>query len=287
MMVPKGVLIPIGGNEAKGPEQELSADFLHQVDFFKAGILKEVLQEVKQKTAELIVEIVPAASKIPEEVGKIYIDAFKQLGCKNVNILQIHEREEADSKKNLKKLSEANLLFFTGGDQAVLVRKIGDTKFAAILQQRYMNEDLVIAGTSAGAMAMSKNMIREGYGREAFLKGIVSTGLGLSLLPHAIIDTHFMTRGRLTRLTEALVRFPDCVAFGISEDTAMIITEGNKMKAIGSGVIVIMEGDEIKNTNYNEVNEFQPVFIENLKLHILAKGATYLMKERRLIKNED
>ena len=106
--------------------------------------------------------------------------------------------------------------------------------FHDILLDRYKNEDgFVIAGTSAGAMAMTNEMISGGSPKEAFVKGAVSMYKGLALIPELIIDTHFIQRGRFGRQSEAVAKFPNLIGFGLAEDTGVIIKNGNECTVIG------------------------------------------------------
>ncbi|WP_266365907.1 cyanophycinase [Tellurirhabdus rosea] len=283
MNVPKGKLIPIGGNEAKGPAEQTDDDRSPLVDFFHSGILKEVLDEIRGEQSRI--EVIPSASSVPDEMREMYDEAFEHLNLRQVGYLDIRSRGEAHAAENLKRLEQADGVIFTGGDQVKLTEILAGTPFFDLLKRRYQEEPFVIAGTSAGAMAMSHFMIREGNSAEPLLKGMVDTGQGFGLLPQAIIDTHFMNRGRLARMTEALMRHPECIALGISEDTGLVITGEDTMRAIGSGVIIVIEADEIIKTNYHHANEFEPVYIENLRLHILAQGASYSLRQRRFIEH--
>ena len=285
MTIPKGKLIPIGGGEAKGNDDNDSSSELRQIDFFASGILAEFLAEVKGKESRIVV--IPAASEIPKEVGKDYLEAFHKLGCKNVHVLFIDSFEDADRKGNLERINEADGVLFTGGDQTKLIDKLLDSQLLKRIQERYQHEHFVIAGTSAGAAAMPRLAIKEGKGAESLIKGLIETEKGLSLLPEAIIDTHFMQRSRLPRLTEALLRNPGLLGIGLCVDSGVVISEGNVLRAIGSGGVFILDADEVKDTNYYEVPELQPVYVNNLRLNILARGASYYLKDRIFTKTEE
>jgi cyanophycinase len=278
MLIPKGKLIPIGGGEAKGPDSEAASSELRQTHFFTSGILEQFLHEVKG--TDSIIEIIPAASELPKEMGQAYIDAFRKLGCRTVHVMNFTSPEEADQATHLKRIKKADGVLFTGGDQDKLVNTLLDSQLLQIIQDRYMQEDFVIAGTSAGAAAMPRLALKEGKSAESLIKGLVETEKGLSLLSEAIIDTHFMQRSRLPRLVEALLRNPGLFGIGLCVDTGVVITEGNCLRAIGSGGVFIVETDAVKNTNYYEIPELQPVCVDNLRIHILAAGATYQFRER-------
>jgi cyanophycinase len=268
---PKGILIPIGGNEAKEEKNKLSDDQHQKVSFSDDGILKIVLNEIKSRNP--IIEILPIASINPDEMENKYSKAFSRLGVK-VNCIHINHKGETDKPENLERLAKANGIFFTGGDQKLLVHKLEGSEFLNILTQKYLNEEFVIAGTSAGAMAMGDSIIFEGNSNEAMIKGIIKTGTGLNLIDKIIIDTHFFNRGRLTRLIEALIQHKRYTGIGIGEDTALILKNGS-FKVIGNGTVMIVEPVKDEFTNYEEINERDPVYIRNLKMHLLSRNSVY------------
>lgn len=285
MSVPNGKLIPIGGGEAKERGDNATSGELRQVDFFESGILAEFLAEVKGPESRI--EVIPAASEIPEEMGESYLKAFRELGCTNVHVLYINSQEEADSRQNLQRIDKADGVLFTGGDQTRLVDKLLDTQLLSKIHERYQSDGFVIAGTSAGAAAMPRLAIKAGKGAEALIKGMVETEKGLSLLPGAIIDTHFMQRSRFPRLTEALLRNPGLLGIGLCTDTGVVISGGDVLRTIGSGSICIIDTDNVRDTNYHEIPELQPVYVNNLRVNMLAKGASYYLKDRIFTKTEE
>lgn len=276
---PKGKLIIIGGKEAKKPEKSVSLDNKQNVDF-SDGILTEVINELMKDSP--LIEVIPVASEDQEDVGKKYIAAFKKLHQK-ANVMIMKTKKDVDSPEYLERIEKANLVFFTGGDQEKLHKFLSGTKLLEILKIKYENEDFILAGTSSGAMVMSENMIISGDGDEAVLKGIIDSKEGLGFIENVIIDTHFLSRGRLSRLAESLLVHNQNIGMGICEDTGVVVTEGRFLRTIGSGTVVIMEGQDIKKTNYQTIKDKDPVFIENLTMHILAKGAGYDLQQRRFL----
>jgi cyanophycinase len=277
MKIPKGKLIPIGGNEAKDDQEE--TDDQQKVNFRK-GILKEIVSEMRGNKP--VIELIPAASNHQQEIADRYRKAFGKLGYK-INVLIIEDNKNTDDNVNLERIEKADGIFFTGGDQLKLRDTLHCSKLFDLIKKKYINEDFVIAGTSAGAMIMSELMINTGESQESVLKGIVRLTEGFNFLPGTIIDTHFFNRGRFARLTEALLQKHKLTGFGISEDSGLIVTEGNLMRAIGSGTVMIIDNHEIKNTNYARIKVKEPVFVENLVVHILAPGSAYKLKEKEFI----
>lgn len=279
MNVPKGKLIPIGGNEAKEYTDKGLDDIEQNIDF-QSGVLKQVIAEMRKKKPSIAV--LPIASNHQEEIAAIYEAAFGKIGHKTHPLI-IHDKEDVDHKKNLERISETDGIFITGGDQSKLKKLLNGTRFLEILHDRYQNEEFVVAGTSAGAMILSEYMIDTGASEESVIKGIIKLTKGFGFLPKTIIDTHFFNRGRFARLTEALLQKKNLIGIGISEDTALVVTAGNAMKAIGSGTVIIMDNDEIKNTNYEVVQDKDPIFVEHLVVHLLARGSAYLLKEKKFL----
>jgi cyanophycinase len=266
-----GKLIIIGGAVDKGSftETDLDKNAAKNLNFFEAGILKRIIDESRLKEDSRI-EVITTASKIPREIGPEYVKALNYLGATNVDVLNIETREEAMSTEVVDRLKAADVVMFTGGDQLRLTSILGGTPFHDVLLDKYKNEDFIYAGTSAGAAAASNNMIYQGSSSEALLKGEVKISSGLGLIDGVIIDTHFVQRGRIGRLFQAVVGNPKVLGIGLGEDTGLLITN-NQMEAIGSGLVILVDGREIKDTNLTQVELGQPISINHLVTHVMSK----------------
>jgi cyanophycinase len=272
----RGKLIIIGGAVDKGSftETDLDKNAAKNLNFFEAGILKRIIEESKHKEQSRV-EVITTASKIPREIGPEYVKAFAYLGANNVDVLHIEKREQAVDVEVLARLKAADVVMFTGGDQLRLTSILGGTAFHDILLEKYHNEDFIYAGTSAGAAAASSNMIYQGSSSEALLKGEVKITSGLGLIDGVIIDTHFVQRGRIGRLFQSVVGNPKVLGIGLGEDTGLLITDNNKMEAIGSGLVILVDGREIKDTNLTQVELGQPISINHLVTHVMSINDTF------------
>lgn len=277
----KGKLIAIGGAEDKGVVLEKALAIHHNLNFFGLGILRRIVEEAGGISARI--EVVTTASMIPFEVGNNYLEAFGRIGCTNVDVMHIRTREDVQDEDYIERIQNCDAVMFTGGNQMRLTSTFGGTKFLKIIQNRYKNEPFIVAGTSAGAMAMSNTMIYEGDASKAHLKGEVKITTGLGFMQNVIFDSHFEKRGRFGRLSQAVGANPSCIGIGLGEDTGMLITEGNKMEAIGSGMVVIIDGHDIRHSNIADIPEGNPMSVENIKVHLCAKGNGFLVHERRFI----
>jgi cyanophycinase len=279
-----GKLIIIGGAVDKGSftETDLDKNVSNNLNFFETGILKRIINESKHKENSRI-EIITTASVIPKEIGPEYVKAFEYLNAKNIDILNIERREQAADEAILTRLKAADIVMFTGGDQLRLTSILGGTPFHDILLDKYHNEEFIYAGTSAGAAAASNNMIYQGSSSEALLKGEVKISSGLGLIDGVIIDTHFVQRGRIGRLFQAVVGNPRVLGIGLGEDTGLLITNNNKqMEAIGSGLVILVDGREIKDTNLTKVELGQPISISHLVTHVMSKFDTYNLETHKM-----
>ncbi|MBL0234619.1 MAG: cyanophycinase [Chitinophagaceae bacterium] len=274
----KGKLIAIGGAEDKGTDLETGKINRNNLNFGELGILRRVVEESGGPSARI--EVITTASMIPYEVGEAYLDAFGRLGCTNVGLMHIRTREDAMAEHYVERVRNCDAVMFSGGNQLRLSATDGGTEFLSILKKRYKEENFVIAGTSAGAMAMSNTMIYEGNATRAHLKGEVKITTGLGFIGNIIIDSHFEKRGRFNRLAQAVASNPGCIGMGLGEDTGMLITEGNRMEAIGSGLVIIIDGHDIRHSNIADIPDGNPISLENLKVHFCEKGNGYLLNER-------
>jgi len=273
----KGTLIPIGGNEDKGFED----DEIHRLDYIEEGILSHVVQQAGGVNAKIVV--IPTASSIPKEVGENYLKAFDTLGCKDVTVLDIRSRKDATSANALKHIKAAQCVMFSGGDQSKISKFIGGTTLHQILLERYKHEsDFVIAGTSAGAMAMAEEMVAGGSSSKAFVKDAVKMKKGLGLIPQLVIDTHFIQRGRFGRLAEAVAKYPDLLGIGLAEDTGIIIKNGKDCTVIGSGMALIFDPRKLKHNNEKILKPGTPMSLTNMKVHVLANGDRFNIKSKKI-----
>jgi cyanophycinase len=285
-MMPKGKLIIIGGALDKGSftENTFADQVEENLNFFEKGILKRIIDESKHQKNSRI-EIVPTASKVPDIVGVEYARAFGYLGAENVGVLNVENREDALSPEALDRIANANVIFFTGGDQLRLTSIFGGTLIHDLLLKKYLEEDFLYVGTSAGAACASKNMIYQGSSREALLKGEIKITSGLGFMDNVIIDTHFVQRGRIGRLFQAVVGNPKTLGIGLGEDTGLLIKNGVSMDALGSGLVIIVDGRQILDSNISDVALGEPISIKNLVVHVMSQGDVYCLEKSDLTIN--
>jgi len=279
----QGKLIIIGGAIDRGSFTEVSFDqnVANNLNFFETGILRRIIRESKHGHKSRI-EVITTASVIPRQVGPEYIKAFAYLDAKNVGVLYIEKREQTNDPEVIARIQAADVVMFTGGDQLRLTSILGGTKLHDIILDKYKSEDFIYAGTSAGAAAASNNMIYQGSSSEALLKGEVKITSGLSLIQDVIIDTHFVQRGRMGRLFQAVVGNPRTLGIGLGEDTGLLITGEGRMEAIGSGLVILVDGRHVRDTNLTQVDLGKPISINNMVVHVMSMFDTYDLTTREM-----
>jgi cyanophycinase len=282
MQFAKGKLLAIGGAEDKGTDSETGQINRYNLNFSELGILRRIVEEIGGEDKRI--EVITTASMIPVEVGENYMYGFRKIGCKDFGLMHIRNRADAANEEYIERLRNCHAVMFSGGNQLRLTTTFGGTKFLEIILERYNTEEnFLVAGTSAGAMAMSNTMIYEGNAAKAHLKGQVKITTGLGFMDDVIFDSHFEKRGRFGRLAQAVSSNPSCIGIGLGEDTGVLISDGNKMEAIGSGLVVILDGHDIRHSNIADIPDGCPISIENMKVHFLEKGNGYLPIERIFI----
>ena len=280
-MKPKGKVLIIGGSEDRGSENTPDMKGLGK-EYQNFEILKELLPSGGSKKKIIIVS---TASSVPDEMNEMYSKAFGELGFKSLEFVDIKTKEEAADPRYGDMVADAHAVFFTGGDKFSLAATLGGTEFIQCIRDKFNHDpDFVVAGTSAGAMAMSRIMIAQGGIHEALLKDDLRITSGLGIFDTCIIDTHFVKRGRFGRLSNAIIMNPEALGIGLGEDTALIIRNGEEAECRGSGAVIVIDGQAIRQTNIAEAADDEALYVENLIVHILAKGCRFSVKNREFVK---
>lgn len=276
-MKPKGTLLIIGGAEDKVDCKALAIE--KKKRDFKHFELLNLLLKGKKK-----VEIITTASMYQKEMTENYQRTFDKIGFMNTGFIPIVNKDEASLSEYIKRIEQANAVFFSGGDQSRLANILGGTPFMEVIMKRYYeDENFVVAGTSAGAMAMSKIMIYGGGTQEVVFRHDLKITTGFGFLQHCIIDSHFIKRGRFGRLANAVITNPGQLGVGLGDDTALIVKNGEDAECLGSGAVVIIDSSTIGQSNIAEEEEDEcGVFVENLRVHLLVKGCRFNLKSRMI-----
>jgi len=238
------------------------------------SILKQILDVTRAKRIVLI----PTASCYPRDVHRDYGDSFSVLNIPETICLDIRDATEADRKQHLAALDEADLVYFSGGDQVRLVSKLVNTKLFDQIRSRFDAGDLHIAGTSAGASAVGNPMIFDGDYKGS-LKGSIGSMEGFGLIDGVTIDTHFSARQRLSRLSQFLISGQCEKGIGLDENTGILIDPNDEFEVIGADMVAVLNSAGVTGSNYSSVAEGQPLRFNNMSMGFLPPGTRFSLKK--------
>lgn len=261
-----GHLLVIGGAEDKYNERR---------------ILKKFLELAGGEAAEVL--IVPVASDFPEFAADVYTQAFRNLGVVSPRVLRATSRQDIVNADVERLVDGVTGVFMTGGDQMRLVSLLGGTKLAEALRKKVRETNVVMAGTSAGAAAMSTSMIVRGEPSSHPHKNAVKLSPGLGFLKNIIIDQHFSERGRISRLITAVSYNPYNLGIGIDENTAIILDGKGVLEVFGQGSTTIVDGSQITFNEIAEVADNESFSLCGVQFHVLRDGLVYNYLDRHPI----
>ncbi len=259
----RGHLILIGGAEDRTEE-------------------KVVLSNVVKYTQAKNIVVIPSASGYPVGLGEDYFYAFSKLGVPEVHILDLRTPEDCTKPEHLEKLKKCDLVFMTGGDQVRLFNVIGNTPVHNIIRERSFHDGLSVAGTSAGAAIVSNPMIYDGN-MLGLYKGRVHFSEGLGLLESITVDTHFVARGRLGRLTQFLCTGICNLGIGVGENTGLFIKPDFTADVIGTGMVTVVNTGDLSYNNYHSIVEDMPISIQGIESGFLQHGTSFDLKTWKII----
>ena len=250
----KGSLVIIGGHEDRKGEKK---------------ILRAVADRLDDDGKIVVCTV---ASAVPDDLWKEYDAAFRSIGVPHIHHLHITARHETMTPKAMSVLDGASGVFFTGGDQLKITSQIGDTPVYSRIQEIY-EQGGVIAGTSAGASAMSETMMVTNNGESSYrIKSSLLMAPGLGLAHDMLIDQHFAERGRMGRLIGAVSQNPRVLGIGIDENTAMIVDRDRQFTVLGVGAVYVVDASKTTYSNIGDEDTDRTLTSLNLIVHMLSQG---------------
>lgn len=247
---------------------------------------KQVLRQLVDRTRARRIVIVPTASAYPKDASCDFTEAFTDLDVADVACLDIRYRDEADRDGHLDLLKRADVVFFSGGDQVKLVNTLKQTRFIDLIRARFNAGKLHVAGTSAGATAAGNPMIYYGN-RNGLKKGTVKHADGFGFIDGVAIDTHFSARKRLSRLSQFLISGNCPKGIGLDEDTGIVIDAQRRFDVVGSGVVTVLDGAAVTDSNFHRVQKGDPLRFANMRLGVLPAGSRFSIREWAVIDARD
>jgi cyanophycinase len=232
-----------------------------------------------------IVVVISTASSMGFVAGERYREIFTGLGIAEVRPLHAMTRSQANDEGYVRQVRDATGVFLTGGNQLRLSSTIGGTLLADAVLDRFRH-GAVVAGTSAGASAMSSHMIAFGASGGTPKHRMAALAAGLGVLPSVIVDQHFQQRNRYGRLLSVIAQNPSLLGLGVDEDTAGVVGPDGVMDVIGRGSVTIVDGASAETDAWN-VHGHRPVMISGVMLHALPSGYRFDLRRRQRIATPD
>jgi cyanophycinase len=220
------------------------------------------------------IAVLTAASNYHDEVWAIYSGAFRDLGVGQCAPVVIDNRDQANDEALAQAIYDADAVFMTGGDQVKLLALIGGTRLDHAMHRALRERGSCIAGTSAGASAMSEHMLFESGPELEPTKDSVRIAAGLGFMRRVVIDQHFSERKRIGRLLAVVAQNPYLLGAGIDENTALVVEPGLGLEVIGEGAVTILDGREML-SSYLDDARHEKLELTNVKLHLMPAGARY------------
>jgi cyanophycinase len=262
--VSDGTVIVIGGAEDKIRDRLILGEFVSL-----AG------------GADATIAVISSASSLGAAAAERYRSIFNEMGVRRVRPLHATSRIEANTTSFIRPLRDATGIFLTGGNQLRLSATIGGTRLAESVLERY-RAGAAVAGTSAGASAMSSPMIAFGASGGTPKHRMAAMAAGLGLLPSVIVDQHFQQRNRLGRLLSVIAQNPSLLGLGVDEDTAGVVGPDGILEVIGRGSITIVDGTGAE-TDAWDIRGHRPLMISGVVLHSLPGGYRFDLRRRQRV----
>jgi cyanophycinase len=254
----KGTLVIVGGGNLNG-----------------SGIMEKFIELAGG--AEKTFVIVPTAGGNRNAQGELVaydeqriIAPWLRLGLKNVRMLHTHDPKVADTEAFAKPLRDADAVWFNGGRQWNIVDSYDNTltyrEFHKVLERGG-----VIGGSSAGATIQGEYLVRgDTSGPDVMMTAEPTHQWAFKFLRNTAIDQHINTRNRWDHLIPVIQKFPKFLGLGISEATAIVVTQ-DRFEVMGAWKVAVHD-----NTRLYQPWE-KPYFV-------LSAGDVYNMKTRRIEK---
>ena len=203
-----------------------------------ADIDREILASIGPEP-KVVVLPTAAAGEDPQDWALRGVEHFVRLGARSV-ALMVLERAHAEDPENVAVIRGADLLYISGGKTARLLDALeGSQLWLGFLEARAAGAWLV--GSSAGAMALGDWALvhrpEDGHGTPTLWMP------GLGMLQGFAVVPHYDAWAEAEELTARISA--GCSVFGIDEDTAVLLDDGDGMVA-GRGAARLITGETVQ-----------------------------------------
>lgn len=218
-----------------------------------------------------------------------YLQTMK--GVDSVESLVITSPDVSNTTAVERKVKNAEVIFFSGGDQCNYVKNFKDTRVEQAVESVYARGGSV-GGSSAGLAILgeysfdacvdtiySKDALADPYGP---LVSLTVDFFHWKHLEKTITDTHFQQRDRIGRLLTFAARLIQdgrteaVLGIGVNEKTAVAVNEDGLATVMGNGPAYFILADHKPETCIKG----KPLTYKNYKIWKRQKGKTLDLKNR-------
>jgi cyanophycinase len=227
------------------------------------------------------VGVISTASSMGEEATEVYRQLFTRLGMGRVSGIRPVTRDEANDERLARTLDDVTGVYLTGGNQLRLSSVVGGTAVGTAILEAH-ERGAVVAGTSAGASAVTTHMVAFGASGATPKHRMAQISAGLGLVRNVVVDQHFEQRTRLGRLLAVVAQSPTLVGLGLDEDTAAVIYSDETLEVIGRGAVTIVDGSQVV-TDAFQTKGYRPMMVSGAILHSIPTGYRFDLRARKLV----
>lgn len=200
---------------------------------------------------------------------------LRKMGATHVKILHTNDRNVANTEEFVRPLSDARLVWFSGGRQWRLVDVYKNTLTEKMLW-KVLERGGTIGGSSAGATIQGSFLVRGDTKNNQIMMGDHQDGFGF--MRNVAIDQHVLVRNRQFDMFEILRSHSELLGIGIDESTAIIV-KGDTFEVAGKSYVVVYDG----NFWSREGSELKKVPEKGQSFYFLREGDKYNIRERKMI----
>ncbi len=210
-----------------------SGEYLVQMQEIESDLLQRGIAQGKSNT---YIQIPTGAGQESDD----RIEFWRERGAvqakrldAEVCFLSILTREDAFNEKYISQLTNAGLIYFSGGDPGYITEVFNQTPLWEKIKNEF-NSGTSLAGCSAGAMAFGSKIV-------GIRKSHIQSGLGL--IPNIEVIPHYdkflgWVPDRIASI--ALRSDEGSYLLGIDEDTALVLTD--KWRVQGRAKVHVLKG---------------------------------------------
>ena len=228
------------------------------------------------------IAVLPTASSSKKTGPNQKAQFEKEFGCTDVTVVPIKDRAQSFDEKYVKVLASARGIFFSGGDQALIIRALRGTPAGDAVATAFA-DGAVVGGTSAGTACQSPLMITGNGDFKVIKAGNVELWEGLGFFTGVIVDQHFVARQRQNRLISVILEHPELLGVGVDEDTAVWVKPDRTFEVIGASNVIVIDAAATTVTRAPAAGGGELIGGRDLKVHVLLAGERFDLASRTVL----